>query len=131
MILYINNKEFLIMKKLILPLLIAALAMPVAAMACPGKGDAKRGGHFQKMDANGDGVVTADEHAAMAAKRFSKMDANGDGKITDDEMKKRWHKKHKKHKKECPLKEDCPKSKDCPLKEDCPYNKERPKSDKK
>jgi hypothetical protein len=119
------------MKKLILPLLIAALAMPVAAMACPGKGDAKRGGHFQKMDANGDGVVTADEHATMAAKHFSKMDANGDGKVTRDEMKAAWKEKRKNRKKDCPLKEDCPKSKDCPLKEECPYNKESPESDKK
>lgn len=107
------------MKKLILPLLIAALAMPVAAMACPGKGDGKRGGHFQKMDTNGDGVVTADEHAAMAAKHFSKMDANGDGKVTSDEMKARWKEKRKSWKKNCPLKEECP------------YNKESPKSDKK
>lgn len=107
------------MKKLILPLLIAALAMPVAAMACPGKGDAKRGAHFQKMDTNGDGVVTADEHAAMAAQRFTKMDADGDGKVTRDEMKAGWKKKHKSWKK------------DCPLKEECPYNKESPKSDKK
>ena len=131
------------MKKLILPLLIAALAIPVAAMACPGKGDAKRGAHFQKMDANGDGVVTADEHAAMAAQRFSKMDANGDGKVTSDEMKAGWKEKRRSWKKDCPMKEDyprwkdcpmkedCPRSKDCPMKEDCPYNKERPKSGKK
>lgn len=119
------------MKKLILPLLIAALAMPIAALACPGKGDSKRGGHFQKMDANSDGVVTADEHATMAAQRFSKMDANGDGKVTADEMKQRWKKKHAKHKKECPLKEDCTKSKDCPMKDDCPYNKDCPKRDSK
>ncbi|MCF7822025.1 MAG: EF-hand domain-containing protein [Mariprofundaceae bacterium] len=119
-------------KKLILPLLIAALAMPVAAMACPGKGDAKRGGHFQKMDTNGDGVVTADEHAAMAARHFSKMDANGDGKLTSDEMKAGWKEKRKGWKnKACPLKGDCPKSKDCPMKEDCPYNKDRPKDGKK
>jgi len=118
-------------KKLILPLLIAALAMPVAAMACPGKGDGKRGGHFQKMDSNSDGVVTADEHAAMAAQRFSKMDANGDGKISNDEMKAGWKQKGKGWNKECPLKGDCPKSKDCPMKEDCPYNKDCPKRDKK
>jgi len=119
------------MKKFILPLLIAAMAMPVAAMACPGKGDSKRGGHFQKMDANGDGVVTAKEHASMAAERFTKMDANNDGKLTSDEMGKHWKEKREQWKKNCPLKEECPKSKDCPMKEDCPYNKDCPKRDSK
>ncbi|MDT8375680.1 MAG: hypothetical protein RQ867_02960 [Mariprofundaceae bacterium] len=113
-------------KKLMLPLLIAALAMPVAAMACPGKGGGKPGGHFQKMDTNGDGVVTADEHAAVAAQRFSKMDANSDGQITSDEMKAGWKEKRKSWKKACPLKNECPKSKDCPMKEDCPYNQDSP-----
>jgi len=89
------------MKKLMLPLLIAVLAIPVAAMACPSKGDAKHGGHFQKADTNGDGVITADEHAAMAARHFSKMDANGDGKVTRDEMKAAWKKMHKSRNKEC------------------------------
>ena len=101
------------MKKLILPLLIAALAMPVAALACPGKGmgqgDGKRGGHIQKMDTNGDGAISAEEHAAGAAQRFAIMDTNGDGKISADEMKGHWKDKHKK----CPLKEDCPGGKDC------------------
>ncbi len=102
------------MKKLILPLLIAALAMPVAALACPGgkgvgQGDGKRGSHFQQLDSDGDGAISAEEHAAGSAKRFAAMDANGDGKVTADEMKSRWKERHK----NCPLKEDCPAGKDC------------------
>lgn len=110
------------MKKLILPLLIAALAMPVAAMACSGKG--KHGGHFEKMDTNGDGAISAEEHAAGAAKRFSKMDANDDGKVTRDEMKNRWKERHK-HK-NCPLHKECPAGKDCPKHKNYQHHKECP-----
>ena len=108
------------MKKLILPLLIAVLAMPVAAMACPGgkqmgqgmgQGAGMKGGHFAQMDSNGDGAISAEEHAAGAAKRFSAMDTNGDGKVTRDEMKGHWKAMHDKN---CPLKGDCPVGKDCP-----------------
>ncbi|HKI60547.1 MAG TPA: hypothetical protein VKA23_05885 [Mariprofundaceae bacterium] len=116
------------MKKLILPLLIAALAMPVAALACPGgkgMGDGKGGSHFQKMDSNGDGAISAEEHEAMAAERFAAMDTNGDGKVTSDEMKSRWKAKHAKN---CPLKGDCPQGKDCPMKGDCPAGKDCPKN---
>ena len=41
---------------------------------------------FEAMDANGDGKVSPDEHAAAAARMFEKMDANGDGKVTATEM---------------------------------------------
>src|SRR5881394_3362726 len=41
---------------------------------------------FQMMDTNGDGKISADEHAAGAKKMFDKMDANHDGKVTADEM---------------------------------------------
>lgn len=103
------------MKKMILPLLIAAMAMPVAAMACPGgkqmgQGAGKQGSHFAQMDSNGDGAISAEEHAAGAAKHFAAMDSNGDGKVTKDEMKSRW----KEHQKNCPLKEGCTAGKGCP-----------------
>ena len=122
------------MKNLILALLFAALAMPVAAMACPGgnqmgqgmgQGAGMKGGHFAQMDSNGDGVITAEEHAAGAAQRFSAMDANSDGKVTTDEMKSRWKAKHAKN---CPFKGDCPQGKDCPMKGDCPAGKDCPKN---
>jgi Ca2+-binding EF-hand superfamily protein len=40
----------------------------------------------QRLDANGDGVVSQDEYLAAAKKRFSRMDRNGDGFIDADEM---------------------------------------------
>jgi len=49
---------------------------------------------FEKMDTNGDGVITAEEHEAsiqqMMAKRsehFAKMDTDGDGSVTKEEAK--------------------------------------------
>jgi Ca2+-binding EF-hand superfamily protein len=44
------------------------------------------GGEFQMMDTNGDGKVSADEHAAGAKKMFEMMDVNKDGKVTAAEM---------------------------------------------
>ena len=41
---------------------------------------------FVKMDTNGDGKVSADEHAAAAKIMFGMMDANADGKVTAAEM---------------------------------------------
>lgn len=91
------------MKKILLPLLVAALVIPVAAMACPGEGKGKHGGHFEKMDSNGDGAISADEHAIGAAERFSRMDINSDGKVTREEMKQHRKEKRKHHGKNCPI----------------------------
>ena len=41
---------------------------------------------FMTMDANKDGKVSADEHAAAANKMFDTMDANNDGQVTAAEM---------------------------------------------
>lgn len=41
---------------------------------------------FKAMDANGDGKVIAQEHAAAARKMFEAMDADRDGKVTAAEM---------------------------------------------
>ena len=41
---------------------------------------------FQSMDTNGDGKISAAEHAAGAKKMFDAMDANHDGKVTAAEM---------------------------------------------
>ena len=38
------------------------------------------------MDADGDGAVTAAEHAAGAQAMFTKADADGDGRLTHEEM---------------------------------------------
>ena len=46
----------------------------------------KRGFNFEKMDANGDGFVTADEIIAAHNARFTNQDANGDGFLTKEEV---------------------------------------------
>jgi len=81
---------------------VSIIAAAVVAMAMPltGMAGEKKSNHYMKMvDTNGDGQVSAQEHAAAAAKRFAKMDANGDGMVTKEEMKA-MHKKYKKHKKD-------------------------------
>src|SRR5262245_871258 len=41
---------------------------------------------FKAMDANGDGRITPQEHAAAAKKMYDAMDKNMDGKVTAEEM---------------------------------------------
>ncbi|MBU8975187.1 MULTISPECIES: hypothetical protein [unclassified Lysobacter] len=57
-------------------LLGSLLLVPAAAMA----------GDKAKMDTNGDGSVSAAEHAAGAKAMFTSMDANSDGNVTAAEM---------------------------------------------
>jgi len=98
-------------KKLISLVMGVAFASVVgvgAAMAESHDGDKKhmhKGHHFFKMmDSNGDGQISAEEHAAAAAKRFARMDSNGDGMVTKAEMKahhKAMKEKWAKHAKGC------------------------------
>jgi Ca2+-binding EF-hand superfamily protein len=49
----------------------------------------KKGGHeheLSMMDSDGDGKISAEEHAAGAKKMFEMMDADKDGKVTAAEM---------------------------------------------
>ncbi|WP_162247706.1 EF-hand domain-containing protein [Lysobacter sp. Root494] len=62
----------------------AAAACSLMAAAAWANNDA--GDKFKMMDANGDGMVSASEHAAAVTKMFSEMDANGDGNVTAAEM---------------------------------------------
>jgi EF hand len=90
------------MKKLILT--IAALGLATFVWAGQDNKGTHEGHHdgkhhpgrmmFEKMDTNGDGIITAEEHQAsiqqMMAKRsehFVKMDTDGDGSVTKEEAK--------------------------------------------
>ncbi|MCJ2050443.1 EF-hand domain-containing protein [Methylobacterium sp. J-070] len=53
--------------------------------AHPGKGPADPARRFRRLDANGDGFVTAEEIDAATAKRFARLDDNHDGRITRSE----------------------------------------------
>lgn len=64
----------------LVPLAIASILCGIA-LAGGGKDD-----HLKMMDRDGDGTVSADEHAQGAQKMFTKMDANDDGRVTVDEM---------------------------------------------
>jgi len=79
----------------------AALANEHAGADQKGGKPGHHGGMFKKLDTNGDGVITKEEHQAHADKMFSKMDANGDGKVTQaeakvghDKMRAKWKEHH-------------------------------------
>lgn len=59
-----------------------ALVFAAPAMAHPGKG-----GNFEKVDTNGDGVVATTEVEAAALAAFTKIDADADGFLSQDELK--------------------------------------------
>jgi len=62
------------------------MAAPAAAFAGGGGKGADHDAMFKQMDTNGDGKISAEEHAAAVKKMFDIMDANHDGKVTADEM---------------------------------------------
>jgi EF hand domain-containing protein len=70
--------EKIMTKKSALSLLFVAGSMLATSAAFAG-GD-------KTMDADGDGVVSASEHAAGSTAMFTKMDANQDGSVTAAEM---------------------------------------------
>ncbi|MET1756077.1 hypothetical protein ABVV53_11510 [Novosphingobium sp. RD2P27] len=62
------------MKKYMIGLSMAALAVAGSAFAAPGSGQAM-------VDTNGDGVITRSEAQSAAATMFTRLDANRDGKL--------------------------------------------------
>jgi len=91
------------MKAFIILLTTLGLATAVWAGNHGGKFEGKR--HFgkmmfEKMDADGDSIITGQEHEAsiqhMVKKRrerFTKMDADGDGVVTKEEARKEMGRK--------------------------------------
>lgn len=67
-------------------LLVSGLALFALPFAFAGGDDL-----FAKMDTNGDGKVTKEEHAAGAKQMFAQMDANKDGIVTATEMEAMSH----------------------------------------
>jgi len=68
------------------------IGMPLAALAQ--NPEAAEAEAFKKMDTNGDGKISADEHAAAAKKMFDLADANHDGKLSPEELSAAHEKMH-------------------------------------
>ena len=73
-------------KKIVFGALAAASAALFAAGAYAGDGKG-RGGHWDKMDTNGDGEITADEASDRFAEHLAAADTDGSGGVSKDEMK--------------------------------------------
>ena len=58
------------------------------------RGKHGHGGHFKRVDTDGDGKVSRAEAMFAAEAAFAKADANGDGFVTPEEMKAA-HKSHR------------------------------------
>ena len=50
------------------------------------KSDTSAAGKIKVIDTDGDGILTAEEHAAGSRAMFEKMDTNKDGFLTKDEI---------------------------------------------
>lgn len=73
-------------KKIVFGAMAAAGAalIAVGANAADGKG---RAGHWEKMDTNGDGEITADEMSERFAEHLEEADTDGSGGVSKEEMK--------------------------------------------
>ena len=68
-------------------LIAAACIIGVAATAATVSAKPRGGDRFDKMDANGDGIVTAAEMDARQDALIDAADANGDGGVTAEEFR--------------------------------------------
>ncbi|MDB6092621.1 MAG: Calcium-binding EF-hand-containing protein [Verrucomicrobia bacterium] len=69
-----------------LPALIAACAFALLAVPAFANDMESAEAKFKAMDTDGDGKISRAEHAVGAKMMFAKMDANNDGIVTADEM---------------------------------------------
>ncbi len=69
------------------PSLVVLVGAVVAAVALVPAEEPMKKTRFQRVDANGDGRIEADEYAAFCASQAGAMDANRDGVISEDEAK--------------------------------------------
>ena len=74
------------LKLTLLAATLGATALAGAAYAFPGGKGGMTPPSFEEMDANGDGVVTADELEALGASQFAALDTDGNGVISAEEL---------------------------------------------
>lgn len=67
-------------------LLVAAVSAACALVTTATVASLPADAEFSGMDTNGDGMITATEHADATTRMFKTMDANADGKVTAREM---------------------------------------------
>lgn len=66
--------------------LLATLALSLALLAPAHAQDATKGVFRQRLDTNGDGIISRDEILAARQRLFSRLDRNGDGVIDQAEI---------------------------------------------
>ena len=82
------TKTFFLTGTLIAALLVGSAAAYAAGGPGHGRGDGPRGGamNFEQLDLDGDGSVTRAELERLPEARFAEADANGDGVLSAEEM---------------------------------------------
>jgi Ca2+-binding EF-hand superfamily protein len=76
------------MKKLFLmAAVLGSVAMTSGAVLADNHGDHKKGKMMERVDTDGDGMISKAEFMAKHESKFMEMDVNGDGSLSKDEMK--------------------------------------------
>ena len=81
--------------------LLAAITLPALAQARPHENGGERGKGFDKLDTNGDQVITLEEAESAGAKRlvehFAEIDADGSGEVTKEELRAHHEQRREEH----------------------------------